>query len=381
MKTLRTLYHIALYGTLGTCLGICLSWCAKPDSTRLDVDEIQSQVDVLESRLEQMQAALDDHNLDQAQEIFEEIDVSIKANRSQLSAYPEYGLLKDRVEEVRGELCYERVNINLEKFYQLVREKKPDEARDRMSVCRDEYKRCLPLIQARSDFIALRMNFEGISGALKKLEKEIEEDKRMRNIQNLQNRYSGKLDEVRKTLDECEQKPEKAESFKSLQERIKEIGAQIDAEMEYRGESSWKSFAAVSKKQLLQFESRRMTCWRKKELLQVANQWLTDADANLRKALGIKDPEEALVLVKEASQHFVKCRQSVGSILKSEPRLAGFVIRYKGNKKRAAWMERFCSLQQRRVQRRIQKLTAAASRKKRALMRPTKARAKPKPKR
>ena len=102
---------------------LCLSGCPKRDTGEINVDQIQKVVDGVEDHLRGMRVALKSKKLDEAEDHYEEAQELMQDNQAQLSAYPEVGLLRERVQEADSDLCYGFANITLAKFFDAIREK------------------------------------------------------------------------------------------------------------------------------------------------------------------------------------------------------------------------------------------------------------------
>lgn len=355
MNTIMRAYPRLLFNMLPIAMAVSLMYCAGPQEKGLDVDEVQAHADDLEAQLEQMQIALENRKLVRAQEIFEEINENMQKNRKQLSAYPEYGLLKDQVQEVHSDLCYERVNVNLEDFYKALRTRDTEKARDQLSVSQEEFIRCKSWIESRSDFIALRMNLKGAPMALEELKRKIIKENRLKNIQNLQKQISSKMDEVRKMLADCEKSPQDKDLANEVQEELQDIKSEIKSVKEYKNDPVWVSFAVSARKNLNRFDKQGLTCSRRIELSQVAQLVAAEAETKYIEATKTKEFQQAQELLKEARVVYKQCEQRAVKVLKIEPGLSRYLVDYQGKKMRAAWLVRFCKQRQPQAQRSIAK--------------------------
>ncbi|MBW1873379.1 MAG: hypothetical protein JRJ19_15020, partial [Deltaproteobacteria bacterium] len=144
--------------TLIFCLlSFCLYGCPKRDSSEIDVDEIQSQVDQIEKHLKGMRLALKAKDLGEAGDQYEDAVEVMEAEANQLAAYPEIGLLKERVDQAGSNLCYESVNISLQGFFDAIRKKEVSQAGYRLKNAQKELTRCQAKIESRDDYVALKM--------------------------------------------------------------------------------------------------------------------------------------------------------------------------------------------------------------------------------
>ena len=101
----------------------CLPGCPKRDTGEINVDEVQRTVDSVEDHLKGMRVALKAKKLSKAEDHYEDAAEIMEDNTSQLTAYPELGLLKEKVHEAESDLCYGFATITLSEFFDAIRAK------------------------------------------------------------------------------------------------------------------------------------------------------------------------------------------------------------------------------------------------------------------
>jgi len=344
--------------SLTSCLVLgLLSGCPKRDTGEIDVDSIQGQVDAVGDHLKSMRLALKKKDLDEAEEQYEEAAEIMKDNRAALEAYPEIGLVKDRMREGDSDLCYGFVSINLSFFFRAIKNRDPEEAGDKLELSNKELKRCLKKIGERDDFLALKMNLESAPQALADLVKQLEIEDRLRRIREFREDQASDIRSIREDMASLEKRPNQRKKAQNVDGDIKDIRASLKGKKDFEKAKKWRAYVKATLKLLDKLEFRREALVRRGILHWLVEDSLPEASKLASEGFNAKKRDDALKPTKKAYQGFAQCEQLVAQVIREEPALIRYVLPWKGAKKTVRWLKQHCATSRRLAGQMLSKLT------------------------
>lgn len=336
---------------------LCLSGCPKRDTGEINVDQIQKVVDSIEGSLKSMREALQAKSLAKAEDHYEDAAENMEENQTQLSAYPEVGLLKERVQRAEIDLCYGFASISLAEFFDAVRQKNVGEARSRLKAARREFERCKPKIESRDDFVALQMNLETAPQSLKDLEKELLRGTWLKEIAAIKQEAQARLQAIGKKLDQMEKQPNQKELALEIDGDIKTVRESISGDREFSEDPEWLSVAGAITGELQVLDNRRASLVRRGKILWTVQEVLPQASRSATLAVTTRDRAEALKKVESACKAYSQCEKLLDEALAAEKDLARFTFQWRGARKNAKWLRSHCKANRRITERMVSKLS------------------------
>jgi hypothetical protein len=335
----------------------CLSGCPKRDTGEINVDAIQKTVDSVENHLKAMRAALNAKNLGEAEDHYKDAAEIMEENKSQLSAYPEIGLLQERVREAESDLCYGFASITLSEFFDAIRQKDVGGAPSRLERARKEFERCKPKIESRDDFVALQMNLDTAPQSLKELEKELLRETWLKEIAEIKKQAGVKLQAVREKLARLKKQPNQKELALEIDRDIKLVRESISGEKKFSEDPEWLSVAGTITGELQELDNQRASLVRRGKILWTVQEVLPKASKSATMAVTMRDRAEALKSVESAYKGYLQCEEMLQNVLKEEKELAGFTLLWRGARKNAAWLLSHCKANRRITERMVTKMS------------------------
>jgi hypothetical protein len=338
-------------------LQLCLSGCPKRDTGEINVDEIQKAVDSVEDHLKAMRVALKAKNLGDAEDQYEDATEIMEDNQAQLAAYPELGLLKEKVHEAESDLCYGFVSISLAQFFDAIRQKIVSGARSKLKIARREFERCKPKIESRDDFVALQMNLDTAPQSLKDLEKELLRDTWLKEIAGVKKDARAGIQAITKKLTSLRKQPNQKELALEIDLDIKSVRGSISGDREYSEDPEWLSVAGTVTGELQELDNQRAGLVRRGKILWTVKEVLPQVSRLVTMGVTSRNRTEALKKVKIAYKGYLRCEEMLKKALGEEKGLAKFTFRWRGAKKSAAWLRSHCKANRRITERVVTKLS------------------------
>jgi hypothetical protein len=336
---------------------LCLSGCPKRDTGEINVDQIQKVVDGVEDHLRGMRVALKSKKLDEAEDHYEEAQELMQDNQAQLAAYPEVGLLKERVQEADGDLCYGFANITLAEFFDAIREKSIPDARSRLKRAKKEFERCKSKIESRDDFMALQMNLDTAPQSLKDLEKELLREVWLKEIASIKKESGEKLKSIRSKLARLKKQPNQKELAFEISRDIKSVREAISGDKEFAEDPEWLAVAGTITGELQELDNQRLSLVRRGKILWTVKEVLPKASKSATMAVTTRNRAEALKKVETAYKGYLQCEELLNEALKEEKELGKFTFRWRGARKNARWLRSHCKANRRITERMVTKLS------------------------
>jgi hypothetical protein len=343
---------------------LCLSGCPKRDTGEINVDQIQNVVDAVEDHLRGMRVALKSKKLGEAEDHYEEAQELMQDNQTQLSAYPEVGLLKERVQEADGDLCYGFANITLGEFFDAIREKNIPDARSRLKRAKKEFERCKSKIENRDDFMALQMNLDTAPQSLKDLEKELLRDVWLKEIASIKKESGEKLKSIRGNLARLKKQPNQKELAVEISRDIKSVRESISGDREFSADPEWLAVAGTITGELQELDNQRASLVRRGKILWTVKVLLPKASKSATMAVTTRNRAEALKKVETAYKGYTQCEELLNEVLKEDKDLGKFTFLWRGARKNARWLRSHCKANRRITERMVTKLTGRGERSK-----------------
>jgi hypothetical protein len=340
---------------LPACL--CLSGCPKRDTGEINVDQIQNVVDSIEDNLKSMRSALKAKNLAKAEDHYEEAAEAMEENQTQLSAYPEVGLLKERVLEAESDLCYGFASISLAEFFDAIRGKSVGGARSKLKVAKREFERCKPKIESRDDFMALQMNLDTAPQSLKDLEKELLRDVWLKEIASIKKECGEKINSIRGKLARLNKQPNQKELALEVSRDIRSVREAISKEKEFSEDPEWLAVAGTITGEIQELDNQRASLVRRGKILWVVKEVLPKASKSATMAVTTRNRAEALKKVDAAYKGYSQCEDLLNETLKEEKELGKFTFLWRGARKNARWLRSHCKANRRITERMVAKLS------------------------
>jgi hypothetical protein len=336
---------------------LCLSGCPKRDTGEINVDRIQNVVDSIEDNLKSMRSALKAKNLAKAEDHYEEASEAMEDNQAQLSAYPEVGLLKERVQEAESDLCYGFASISLAQFFDQIRGKSVGGARSKLKVAKREFERCKPKIESRDDFMALQMNLETAPQSLKDLEKELLRDVWLKEIASIKKESGEKLKAVRGKLARLKMQPNQKKLAMEISRDLKSVRESVSGDKEFSEDPEWLAVAGTITGELQELDNQRVALVRRGKILWTVKEVLPKASKSATMAVTTRNRAEALKKVEAAYKGYLKCEELLNEALKAEKDLGKFTFLWRGARKNARWLRSHCKANRRITERMVTKLS------------------------
>jgi len=337
-------------------LSLCLNGCPKRDNSEIDVDEIQSQVDQVEKNLKAMRLALKTKNIDEAEDQYNDAIEVMEDEANQLAAYPEIGLLKERVAEAGSNLCYESVNISLQGFFDSIRKKDVRQAGYSLKDAQKEMARCQAKIEGRDDFMALKMNLDSAPEVLTELKHDLAKAVLVEEIESLSKDFEPKIANIRAELDKLEKDPNQKELAKQTASQISAIRSAIEKNKDFVDVPEWGAFAGKINVELAELTKKRAALVRRGKVVWTVKELLPVASKVATQAVTAKDRGQALKRVEQAAKKYKQCEQMVAESLKDEPGLARFKFKWRGARKTVSWLKSHCRANRRITERMVKRL-------------------------
>ena len=335
----------------------CLSGCPKRDTGEINVDQIQKVVDAVEDHLRGMRVALKSKKLGEAEDHYEEAQELMQDNQAQLTAYPEVGLLKERVQEADSDLCYGFANITLAEFFDAIREKSIPDARSRLKRAKKEFERCKSKIESRDDFMALQMNLDTAPQSLKDLEKELLREVWLKEIASIKKESGEKLKSIRSKLAHMKKQPNQKELALEISRDIKSVRESVSGDKEFAEDPEWLAVAGTITGELQELDNQRISLVRRGKILWTVKEVLPKASKSATMAVTTRNRAEALKKVQAAYKGYLQCEELLNEALKAEKELGKFTFRWRGARKNARWLRSHCKANRRITERMVTKLS------------------------
>jgi len=336
---------------------LCLSGCPKRDTGEINVDQIQKVVDAVEDHLRGMRVALKSKKLDEAEDHYEEAQELMQDNQAQLAAYPEVGLLKERVQQADSDLCYGFANITLAEFFDAIRGKSIPDARSRLKRAKKEFERCKSKIESRDDFMALQMNLDTAPQSLKDLEKELLREVWLKQIASIKKECGEKLKSIRGKLARLKKQPNQKELALKIDRDIKSVRESISGDKEFSEDPEWLAVAGTITGELQELDNQRASLVRRGKILWTVKEILPKASKSATMAVTTRNRAEALKKVETAYKGYLKCEELLNEVLKEEKSLGKFTFFWRGARKNARWLRSHCKANRRITERMVTKLS------------------------
>ena len=336
---------------------LCLSGCPKRDTGEINVDEIQKVVDSVEGHLRAMRVALKAKNLAKAEDQYNDAAEVMEDNQTQLTAYPEVGLLKEKVHEAESDLCYGFASISLAQFFDAIRKQSISGARSKLKIAKREFERCKPKIENRDDFVALQMNLETSPQSLKDLEKELLRDTWLKEIAGVKKNAGAKIRAIKKRLTSLKKRPNQKELALEIDRDIKSVRESISGDKEFSEDPEWLSVAGTITGELQELDNQRAGLVRRGKILWTVKDVLPKASKSATMAVTTRNRAEALKKVEAAYKGYLQCEEMMEAALKEEKGLAKFTFLWRGAKKNAAWLRTHCKANRRITERMVTRLS------------------------
>jgi hypothetical protein len=337
-------------------LSFCLAGCPKRDSSEIDVDEIQSHVDQIEKNLKAMRLALKAKNLSEADDQYKDAVEVMEDEANQLAAYPEIGLLKERLDEAGSNLCYEAVNISLQGFFDAIRKKDVRQAGYGLKEAQKEMARCQAKIESRDDYMALKMNLDSAPEVLTELKHDLAKAVLVEEIESLSKDFEPKMVSIRADLDKLEKDPNQKELAKQTASQISAIRSAIEKNKDFVDVPEWGAFAAKINVELAELTKKRAALVRRGKVVWTVKELLPMASKVATQAVTAKDRGQALKRVEQAAKKYKQCEAMVSESLKDEPGLARFKFKWRGARKTVSWLKAHCKANRRITERMVKRL-------------------------
>jgi hypothetical protein len=322
-----------------------LAACGHGDSGRIDVDRIQSHANAVEQQLREMRAALRARDLERARTAHRNAEEVMREQREALSAHPELGELEQSLREGGEGLCYAGVDIALERFFQAVRDQQGSEARARLAEAGAEHARCLPLIQAREDYLPLKLNLDSAPQALEALERELARPGLGARLKAALESARARLGEVDGRLARLEAEPLNRDLAAELHGELQDLGRTLALPGDLAGEPEWQA-AAPDLVAAARTRTERLDALVRRGKLR----WLAERDLPESARLG----QAAAAAAKAKAQPEVRahlqaalgllegCQRTVAEVLGEEPGLARSAWSVDGKRRTPAWLQGHC---------------------------------------
>jgi hypothetical protein len=336
---------------------LCLSGCPKRDTGEINVDQIQKVVDSVEGHLKSMRSALKAKNLAKAEDHYEEAAEDMEDNQTQLAAYPEVGLLNEKVREAESELCYGFASISLSQFFDAIRGKSVSGARSKLKIAKREFERCKPKIENRDDFVALQMNLETAPQSLKDLEKELLRDVWLKEIASIKKESGEKIKSIRKKLTRLKKQPNQKELALEVSRDIKSVRDAISGDKEFSDDPEWLAVAGTITGELQEMDNQRASLVRRGKILWTVKEVLPKASKSATLAVTTRNRAEALKKVEAAYKGYLRCEELLNEALKEEKELGKFTFFWRGARKNARWLRSHCKANRRITERMVTRLS------------------------
>ena len=358
---------------------LSLSGCPKRDTGEINVDQIQTVVDSVEDNLKSMRSALKAKDLSKAEDHYEDAAEAMEDNQAQLTAYPEVGLLREKIREAESDLCYGFASISLAQFFDAIREKSVSGARSRLKVAKREFERCKPKIENRDDFVALKMNLETAPQSLKDLEKELLRDVWLKEIASIKRESAEKIKSIRNRLARLKKQPNQKELALEIDRDIKSVRESISVNKEFSEDSEWLAVAGTITGELQELDNQRESLVRRGKILWTVKEILPKASKSATMAVTTRNRAEALKKVEAAYKGYLKCEELLNEALKAEKGLGKFTFRWRGARKNANWLRSHCKANRKITERMVTKLSGKKPPKKKEVKQTKETKETPKP--
>jgi hypothetical protein len=304
-----------------------------------------------------MRSALKAKDLSKAEDHYEDAAETMEDNQTQLAAYPEVGLLKERVREAESDLCYGFASVTLARFFDAIREKSVGGARSRLKEAKREFERCKPKIESRDDFMALQMNLDTAPQSLKDLEKELLRDVWLKEIASIKKESGAKIKSIRNRLARLKKQPNQKELALEIDRDIKSVRESVSGDKEFSEDPEWLAVAGTITGEIQELDNQRESLVRRGKILWTVKEILPRASKSATMAVTTRNRAEALKKVETAYKGYLKCEELLNEVLKQEKGLGKFTFRWRGARKNANWLRSHCKANRRITERMVTKLS------------------------
>lgn len=352
---MRSKYFLFLAVSLITL--VCQG-CVKRQSGKIDVDLVQTQVDAIETHLRDMKTALRKKDIDDAQDQYDEAVEIMEDYKLQLAAYPEVGLLKQRVIKARSDLCYGSVNIRLESFFDAIRRSDSDQARSSLGRSQEEFKRCSELIKKRDDFIALKMNIESAPQALRDVRFRAEKADQLKEIKIIKEEIANDLAAMREKQKNFIKQPSKSKLVYELRKEIQLVRDRLKKYKEYEIIPDWTSFVKETSLELLRLNKETSNTFRRGKIERLVAEIIPQADLLVSNSKKTHDKKKALNLLIHATKNYRICQDVFDDLVGKDPLIVKHRFVFRSRKKSVAWLKRYCDRELRVTEKIIQTRSA-----------------------
>lgn len=333
---MRSIGACSLFALLLTCAG--MEACTHRSSGELNVDEIQGQVSRVEGHLRGMRRALSEKDFDRASDSFEEAKEAFDDHQESLAAYPEIDELRESVQQAESTLCFQAVNLALESLFAHIRQQDLSGAGDELERAKSEHARCQTLIADLPDYMPLKMNLDSAPQALLDLEKVLARPALLARMEQAKAPMRKMHADVIAKLKQLKATPKHRDLAVAIDSGLKALSEELAKARDFSAEPEWAGFASKLTGELAELHKARAALVRRGKLLMISADRLPAAEAQTVLAAAAKDRDQAKKQLNEALAVTQKCQHLLAEVVKQEPGLSKFKIRFKGRQRSVAWL-------------------------------------------
>jgi len=319
-------------------LASLLSGCPHRTDGDIDVDAVQGYANLVEGHLRAMRDALESRDLERATDAHEEARETLAENREALAAYPELSDLEAAVERASRTLCYHAASFALQGYYEKIREKALEAARDQLEVARREHDRCQGQIADRQDYMPLKMNLDTAPQALAKLEQEIARPALLARIAEAKQGLEQSKAAIRAKLEKLASEPNQRDLAVGIDSDLNALQQQFDGQPDFGGEKVWTLYAASLAGEIASMHQRRVALVRRGKIRMILDERLPGARQATAQASKAKNKAAARDLLGQARTIYQQSKEALAVLLKEEPGLAKETFALGKNKRTGRWL-------------------------------------------
>lgn len=323
-----------------TTLAVWASGCPHRADGEIDVDAVQGYANQVEGHLRAMRDALKARDLERATDEHEEARETLADNRAALAAYPELSELEEAVERASRTLCYHAASFALQTFFELVRAKDLEAAREQLAVARREHDRCKGQIDDRQDYMPLKMNLDSAPQSLVDLERELARPALLERIGEAKAALDALKQAVQEKLTRLAAAPSQRDLAVSIDADLKAIKQQLDAQPDFGGEQVWQVYAAGLAGEIASLHQRRAALVRRGKIRLIIDERLPAGRRLTAQAAKAKDKAAAAKMLAEAKGLYAESRRILVELIKVEPGLAKEAFPVGKQKRTGKWLLR-----------------------------------------
>ena len=352
-----------LISVLFFCLASTSFWgCPHRNTGEINVDEIQGYVDDIDMHFKKMDQALAKKDIKEAYDEFEEVEDITEDHQSELAAYPEATLLKERVTEARDVLCFSAVDFALKRFFKALKDKNVSTAESAFDDSRSQFKRCYKIIKDRDDFMALEINVKSGPDDIKKLKEEL----RIRALRKeMMVEQAGLVEKIKgfdNKMAALKKNPKQKDLAMSVKKNLFNLLKLVSKKTEFDELKEWKQFTNQSKKKLQEADADLGTLIFQGKTMWVIQDVLIVADKEAKKAARTKDMKAARQLWQSSVDRYGICVTNLKKDLARNRTLSRKKFSYDGRKKSVSWLFKHCKRKKQLLEQTIDKLDKKAAR-------------------